>query len=204
MTSQASPGGPAPAPGKSAVRDPREAIVEHLSSLRAFALSLSRNPTLADDLVQETLVKAWSRFDLYTEGTNLRAWLFTILRNHYYSLLRKRGREVGDPDGTLTARLSTKPDHDGRLALADLATAFAKLPLEQREALLLVGAMGFSVEEAAETCGCAPGTIKSRANRGRKALTQLMGLSEGEGFEMTDATTMAVISASSVPAASAR
>lgn len=174
--------------------DPREAILEHLGSLRAFALSLSRNAAMADDLVQETLLKAWSRFDLYTDGTNLRAWLFTILRNHYYSLLRKRSREVADPDGAMTARLSVKPDHDGRLALADLAVAFAQLPLEQREALLLVGAMGFSVEEAAQACGCAPGTIKSRANRGRRLLARLMSIEEGEVFELTDRATLAVLS----------
>lgn len=174
--------------------EPREAILEHLGSLRAFALSLSRNPAMADDLVQETLLKAWSRFDLYAEGTNLRAWLFTILRNHYYSLLRKRGREVADPDGAMTARLSIKPDHDGRLALSDLSAAFAQLPLEQREALLLVGAMGFSVEEAAEACNCAPGTIKSRANRGRRMLARLMAMDAGETLEMTDRATLAVLS----------
>lgn len=174
--------------------EPREAILEHLGSLRAFALSLSRNSAMADDLVQETLLKAWSRFDLYAEGTNLRAWLFTILRNHYYSLLRKRGREVADVDGAMTARLSVKPDHDGRLALSDLASAFAQLPLEQREALLLVGAMGFSVEEAAEACGCAPGTIKSRANRGRRMLARLMAMDAGETLELTDRATLAVLS----------
>lgn len=174
--------------------DPREAIIEHLPALRAFALSLSRDASLADDLVQETLLKAWTKYHLFTPGTNLRAWLFTILRNSLHSLRRKRKREVADPDGVMAGQLATKPDHDGRLALADLAAVFVKLPIEQREALLLVGAMGFSVEEAANTCGCAPGTIKSRAARGRRALAELLGLARGEGMDLTEAATMAVMS----------
>lgn len=175
--------------------DPREAIIEHLPALRAFALSLTRDPALADDLVQETLLKGWTKFHLYTMGTNLRAWLFTILRNTLHSMRRKRRREVSDPDGLMASQLASKPDHDGRLAMTDLAAAFVRLPLEQREALLLVGAMGFSVEEAAETCGCAPGTIKSRANRGRRALAELLGLDRGEGMDLTEAATLAVMSA---------
>lgn len=178
---------------RAAVADPREEIIQHLPSLRIFALSLSRNPSVADDLVQETLLKAWSKFHLYTEGTNLRAWLFTILRNSFHSLNRKRSREVADVDGEMAARLATKPDHDGRMALADLQAAMALLPAEQREALILVGAMGFTVEEAAETCGCAPGTIKSRANRGRRALAQHLGLGADEGMDLTDQATMAVM-----------
>ena len=179
--------------------DPREEIIEHLPSLRAFALSLTRNPSSADDLVHDTIVKAWSKFAQYRPGTNLRAWLLTILRNTYYSGRRKQAREVADVDGVLTERLASKPDHDGRLALADLASAFARLPAEQREALILVGAMGFSVDEAAETCGCAPGTIKSRANRGRRALADMLGLADGEGMDLTSNATLAVISAQAVP-----
>lgn len=180
----------APAPD-----DPREAILEHLPALRAFARSLARNEALADDLVQDTLLRAWSRFDLYTEGTNLRAWLFTILRNAFYSLRRKRLREVADADGALTAALASKPDHDGRLALSDFAAAFAELPDEQREVLILVGALGFTVEEAAATCGCAPGTVKSRANRGRRALAEKLHLDSGDAMELTEGATRAVMSA---------
>ena len=175
--------------------DPREEIVEHLPALRAFARSLAADATRADDLVQEALLKAWSRFDLYRPGTNLRAWLLTILRNVFYSDRRRAGREVADADGTLTGALASKPDHDGRLALADFASAFARLPAEQREALVLVGALGFSVEEAAETCGCAPGTVKSRANRGRRALADMLDLSTGETMELTEGATRAVMSA---------
>ena len=181
----------APQPGE----DPREAIIEHLPALRAFALSLCRNGAMADDLVQETLLKAWSKFHLFSPGTNLRAWLFTILRNSLHSLRRKRRREVSDPDGIMATQLASKPDHDGRLAMRDLAAAFAQLPLEQREALMLVGAMGFSVEEAAETCGCAPGTIKSRAARGRGALAKMLGLNRGEAMDLTESATLAVINA---------
>ena len=131
----------------------------------------------------------------FQEGTNLRSWLFTILRNTFYSSRRKLSREVADSDGLHAAGLSQKPDHDGRLALDDFAAAFALLPDEQREALVLVGASGFSYEEAAETCGCAVGTIKSRANRGRQRLAELMKLDSDDGLEMTDPATMAVMTA---------
>lgn len=174
--------------------DPREELVEHLPSLRAFAMSLTRNSATADDLVQETIVKAWTNIDKFQPGTNLRAWLFTILRNTFYSLRRKRSREVADVDGEYAAGLSEKPAHDGRLAMNDFRAAFAKLPDEQREALLLVGASGFSYEEAAHMCGCAVGTIKSRANRGRKRLAELMELDEEDAAEMTDSATLAVVS----------
>ncbi|MZR13616.1 RNA polymerase sigma factor [Maritimibacter sp. DP07] len=174
--------------------DPREAVVEHLPAMRAFAASLTRNSAAADDLVQDTIVKAWKNFDKFQEGTNLRAWLFTILRNTFYSDLRKKKREVEDADGVMAETLSEKPHHDGRLALADFERVFSELPVEQREALILVGASGMSYEEAAETCGVAIGTIKSRINRGRAKLTELLELSEDESLELTDSATMAVVS----------
>ncbi|MGR3365123.1 MAG: sigma-70 family RNA polymerase sigma factor, partial [Maritimibacter harenae] len=93
--------------------DPREAVVEHLPAMRAFAASLTRNSAAADDLVQDTIVKAWKNFDKFQEGTNLRAWLFTILRNTFYSDLRKKKREVEDADGVMAETLSEKPHHDG-------------------------------------------------------------------------------------------
>jgi len=171
-------------------------LIELLPSLRAFAMSLVRNSSAADDLVQDTVVKAWSNLDKFQAGTNMRAWLFTILRNTYYSDRRKRSREVEDAEGTLTASLTEKPAHDGRLAMNDFKVAFEQLPDEQREALILVGASGFSYEEAAETCGCAVGTIKSRVNRGRVKLAELMQLDGRDPLEMTDASTLAVLSAS--------
>ena len=172
---------------------PRDELVNHLPALRAFALSLTREGASADDLVQDTIVKAWTNMDKFQPGTNLRAWLFTILRNTFYSARRKTKREVSDADGIHAARLATRPEHDGRLALNDFRVAFEKLPDEQREALILVGASGFSYEEAANMTGVAVGTVKSRANRGRRRLAELLHLKEGEEFEMTDRATMAVM-----------
>lgn len=177
----------------SAPADPREEIVTHLPALRAFARGLSGNAATADDLVQETVLKAWTKFDQYREGTNLRAWLFTILRNTFLSMRRKRSKEVADSEGSYAARLTSKPDHDGRLAMQEMNVALRSLPVEQREAVLLVGALGFSVEEAAEACGCAPGTIKSRANRGRAALAEYLGLTKGEQLESTDTSVAAIL-----------
>lgn len=174
-------------------RDPKEELVEHLPAMRAFAMSLTRNNAAADDLVQDAIVKAWSNFDKFKPGTNLRAWLFTILRNTYYSLYRKRKREVEDPDGIMAGKLSEKPAHDGHLAMADFRTAFAQLTDEQREVLILVGAEGFSYEDAAEMCGCAIGTIKSRTNRARTRLAELMHLDDDDDLEITDAATLAVV-----------
>jgi RNA polymerase sigma-70 factor, ECF subfamily len=160
--------------------DPREHLVTYLPSLRAFAASLTRNAASADDLVQDTIIKAWTNIDKFTIGTNLQAWLFTILRNTFYSNLRKHRREVADPEGIHAQGLFTKPDHDGKLAFADFQRAFDQLTPEHREVLILVGASGFSCEEAATMMGVAVGTVKSRTNRARKRLGELMGLAEGE------------------------
>ena len=182
--------------------DPRDQLADHLRPLRAFAISLTRNVTAADDLVQETILKAWSNIEKFQRGTNLQAWLFTILRNTYYSTLRKHRREVADPDGIHAASLSVKPAHDGRLAYTDFLRAFDQLSDEHREVLILVGASGFSTEEAAQMMGVAAGTVKSRASRARKRLAQLLGLAEGEGmFSGVDAATDAVINRSTATAA---
>ena len=173
--------------------DPRDELVEHLGVLRAFAVSLCRNPTQADDLVQETVMKAWKSIDRFEPGTNMRAWLFTILRNTYYSVHAKSKREVDDADGSLVAGLTVKPAHDGRLAYADFMEAFAELPDEQREALTLVGASGFTYEEAADMCGVAIGTIKSRVGRARQRLVELLELSPDDSLELTDASTLAAL-----------
>lgn len=173
--------------------DPRDDLVNHLGALRAFAVSLTRNSATADDLVQDTLVKAWTNIDKFEPGSNMRAWLFTILRNTFYSLRRKRKREVEDADGVLSEKLAQKPDHDGRLHLRDFSVAFAQLNDEQREALTLVGAGGFSYEEAAEMCGVKTGTIKSRVNRARARLTELMDLDEQSQMELTDSVTAGIV-----------
>ncbi len=173
-------------------QDPREELVDHLQALRAFALSLARNSSLADDMVQDTVEKAWRNFDQFEPGTNMRAWLFTILRNTYYSHTRKSKREVGDPTGFFVAQLSEKPTHDGQLQLEEFRRALSSLPAVQREALTLVGAGGFLYEEAAEMCGCAIGTIKSRVNRARRKLVKILEMDETGVIEMTDPQVMAV------------
>lgn len=175
--------------------EPRDELVTHLGVLRAFALNLTRDGTAADDLVQDTVVKAWRNIDSFQPGTNMRAWLYTILRNTFYSTYRKRRREVQDAEGAFAATLSVKPDHDGRLAMDDFMRAFDQLQAEQREALTLIGASGFTYDEAAEMCGVATGTMKSRVNRARARLAEIMGLEADDTVEMTDKGTIAVINA---------
>jgi RNA polymerase sigma-70 factor, ECF subfamily len=154
----------------------REQMIAEIPSLRAFAMSLCGTMHQADDLVQDALLKAWGNASSFQEGTNLRAWLFTILRNTYYSLHRKRGREVQDVDGEHAARVAVAPAQDGMMDLADFRRALAQLPAEQREVLIMVGATGLSYEEAAEICGVAVGTIKSRVNRARVRLGEILGI----------------------------
>jgi RNA polymerase sigma-70 factor, ECF subfamily len=151
-------------------------LIAVIPNLRAFAVSLCGNPDRADDLVQETLVKAWGNLDSFVEGTNLPAWLFTILRNFYYSEYRKRRREVADSDGAIATRLATAPAQNGHMDLLDLHGALQQLPNDQREALILIGASGLSYEEAATICGCAIGTMKSRVNRARNRLAELLSI----------------------------
>ena len=156
----------------------RNDLLASVPSLRAFGLSLTSRGDRADDLVQETLMKAWKYHESFTAGTNMRAWLYTILRNEFYSQLRKRKREVEDADGVYAGKVSVPSEQQGHLDLADFTVALAKLPEDQREAIVLVGATGFSYEEAAEICGCAVGTIKSRVNRARKRLAELLELED--------------------------
>lgn len=156
--------------------DFKDGLIREIPNLRAFAASLSGSMQLADDLVQDTLLKAWGNSDKFEPGTSLRAWLFTILRNTYYSLYRKRGREVQDSEGTYAERMATHGNQESHLDLADFRKALAKLPEEQREVLIMVGATGLSYEEAAEICGVAIGTIKSRVNRARTKLAELLSI----------------------------
>jgi RNA polymerase sigma-70 factor (ECF subfamily) len=153
-------------------------LLTTIPSLRAFARSLGASADRADDLVQETLIKAWANQGSFVRGTNLKTWLFTILRNTAYSDYRKRWREVEDADGSYAAGLVTQPDQIAHLDMADFRQALAVVPEEQREALILIGASGFSYEEAAEICGCAVGTVKSRVNRARQRLADTLGLRE--------------------------
>lgn len=158
----------------------RDALLAAVPKLRAFAISLSGNVERADDLVQETLLRALANIDSFQPGTNLNAWLFTILRNLFRSEYRKLKREVEDPDGRYSSGLATQPEQDDKLEFKELRAALAKLPHDQREALILVGASGFSYEEAANICGCAIGTIKSRVNRARARLAAELAIEHTE------------------------
>jgi RNA polymerase sigma-70 factor (ECF subfamily) len=157
-------------------------LISAIPNLRAFAVSLCGNPDRADDLVQETLVKAWSNLATFVEGTNMPAWLFTILRNIYYSEYRKRRREVADSDGAIAAKLATAPAQNGHMDFLDFHAALQKLPVDQREALILIGASGLSYEEAAAVCGCAVGTMKSRVNRARNRMVDLLEINSSIDF----------------------
>jgi RNA polymerase sigma-70 factor (ECF subfamily) len=163
-------------------RKPADELILHLPNLRAYALSLTRSADRADDLVQDTLEKAWRHIDRYTPGTNLRGWLCTILRNTFYSDLRKVRREVPDPDGFFVARLTVSPAHDSVLAMREFLAAFGRLSPEHREALALVGALGFSYAEVAEVTTLAIGTVKSRVCRARARLAELLDLEVGESL----------------------
>ena len=165
----------------------REQVVGMIPALRAFAWSISRNGADADDLVQDTLIKAWSHRDKFEPGTNLRAWLFTILRNTYYTAIVRRRREVRDEDDSYAKSLTSAPTQEWGLAMRALQAALDQLPTEHREALILVGAAGLSYEEAAEICGCALGTIKSRVNRARTRLLKLMEADEAADLLVSSA-----------------
>jgi len=152
----------------------RAELARVIPHLRAFGRSLSGNRDLADDLVQETLLKAWAARQRFQAGTNMRAWTFIILRNLFLSQMR-RARFKGEWDDLTASKILAAPASQERhVDLGDLQRALMHLPQPQREALILVGAGGFAYEEAAEICGCAVGTIKSRVARGRVALEQLM------------------------------
>jgi RNA polymerase sigma-70 factor (ECF subfamily) len=160
----------------------RDAMLAAVPSLRAFAISLCGNVDRADDLVQETLLRGWAHLDSFEPGTNMSAWLFTILHNLFRSEYRRRRREVEDADGCYAASLSTLPEQNGRWEMDEFREALKLLPHQQCEALLLVGASGFSYEEAARICECAVGTIKSRVNRARSRLAKVLSIEGGIEF----------------------
>jgi RNA polymerase sigma-70 factor (ECF subfamily) len=168
----------------------RDAMLAAIPNLRAFAMSLSGNADRADDLVQETVMRAMTHIDSFTPGTNMAAWLFTILRNSFRSQYRKRRREVEDPDGSYLASLKLPPEQLGRLEFKELIEALAKLPHVQREALLLVAASGFTYDEAAEICEVAVGTIKSRVSRARQLLAELLVIDSPAAFALDRATAL--------------
>jgi RNA polymerase sigma-70 factor (ECF subfamily) len=166
----------------------QDVMLAAIPNLRAFAMSLSGSADRADDLVQETVMRAMTNIGSFTPGTNMAAWLFTILRNLFRSQYRKRRREVEDPDGSYLASLKLPPEQFGRLEFKELITALAKLPHVQREALLLIAASGFSYDEAAAICEVAVGTIKSRVSRARQLLAELLVIDSPAKFALDRAT----------------
>ncbi len=171
----------------------KDGVIKALPNLRAFAVSLCGNLERADDLVQETMLKAFKSIESFEEGTNLKAWLFTILRNTYFSERRRLKREIEDADGVHASKLAVHPEQDGHMAMRELQDALKLLPDDQREALILVCAAGMSYEEAAAISGCAVGTIKSRVNRARGKLSEIMGITSADEFG-PDAATGAILS----------
>jgi RNA polymerase sigma-70 factor (ECF subfamily) len=169
----------------------RDIMLTAVPSLRAFAISFGGNADRADDLVQETLVRAMASIDSFTPGTNMSAWLFTILRNLFRSEYRKRRREVEDPDGSYLASLKSAPEQFGRLEFKELVEALAKVPDVQREALLLVAASGFTYDDAAAICDTAAGTIKSRVFRARQRLATLLGIDSAVETDLDGSTAAA-------------
>jgi RNA polymerase sigma factor (sigma-70 family) len=152
----------------------RKELLSNLPHLRAFARGLSGRPDYADDLAQEAAIKAWTARERYTPGTNMRAWTFAILRNHYLSELRRNRRQTDLDEGVAERMLVMDADQEGGLHLSDMETALSQLAPERREAVMLVGAGGFTYEEAAEIADCAVGTMKSRVARARAELNRLL------------------------------
>lgn len=171
---------PGPAKPPRTKNDPdgefKAGLLELIPFLRAFARSLCGNPDIADDLAQETLVKAWQSRATFAPGTNLKAWLFTILRNQFYSDRRRAWRQAPWDQDAAERIPGASEEQAWAAELSDTARALTSLSDEQREALILVGAGGFSYEAAAQICNCAVGTVKSRVARARKTL---IGILEG-------------------------
>ncbi|MBI1212592.1 MAG: sigma-70 family RNA polymerase sigma factor [Alphaproteobacteria bacterium] len=154
--------------------DFRRDLIELIPYLRAFARTLCGRRDGADDLCQEALAKAWQNRETFEPGTNIKAWLFRILRNQFYSDKRRDWRQTPWDDAALEPALVAGASQDTALAFSDAVRALHRLPAEQREALILVAVGGFSYEEAANICGCAVGTIKSRVARARQELEVLI------------------------------
>jgi RNA polymerase sigma-70 factor, ECF subfamily len=152
----------------------RDQLVALLPSLRAFSRGLCRHREMADDLAQDTMMRAWAARASYATGSNFRAWMFMIMRNQFYTTIRKNSRMTSlDPEVAERVLIAAPAQQNG-INVEDVAKAMQRLPAEQREVLLLIGANGLSYEEAAEIIGCAIGTVKSRLARGRTALSAMI------------------------------
>ena len=153
----------------------KDDLVALLPDLRAFARFMCRERESADDLVQNTIVAALNKEQQFTSGTNLKAWLFTIMRNRFYSDMRSQRRGSVAVDDEQLALVPAIDNPEATMALRELTTALWKLNPQSREALILVGASGFSYEEAAILCDCSVGTLKARVSRARKRLAEDLG-----------------------------
>jgi len=167
----------------------KQELVALIPHLRAFARTLAGDPASADDLAQDAMIKAWDARASYQMGTNMKAWTFMILRNQFYSEKRRSWRQTQLDQEAAERTLVAIDDPSAPLALDELRQALGMLPSEQREALILVGAGGFAYEEAAEICGCAVGTVKSRVSRARRALQAILeqGDYRRDGLPASDA-----------------
>jgi RNA polymerase sigma-70 factor (ECF subfamily) len=154
----------------------QSAMLAAVPDMRAFALSLCHQRDRVDDLVQEALLRALTGIQSFKPGTNMTAWLFTILRNNFLNEYRKSRREVSDAGEYFVGTMTSQPDQDAHLQLDEFRDALAQLPYDQREAIVLVGGAGVSYQEAARICRCAVGTVKSRVFRARERLAELMAL----------------------------
>jgi RNA polymerase sigma-70 factor, ECF subfamily len=157
-------------------------MLELIPQLRAFAISLCRNADQADDLVQDTLLRAWANIGSFTPGTSMWAWLSTILRNQFFSECRRRRRKF-EPIEDHADSIVSKPTQAAHAECREVCSAVAKLEARQRDALIMVGVSGLSYEEAAKACGCPTGTMKSRVNRARTELTRLFSIEGPEHLE---------------------
>jgi len=173
----------------------KDELVRNLPALRGFARSMVRDAERADDLVQEAVLKAWAKRHQFQKGTNLEAWLFTILRNHFHSQLRKAAREVEDVDGIMASKIAVGPSQEGVVMISRLSQALDELSADYREAIILVGARGLSYEEAANICGCAIGTMKSRVNRARRQLSEKLGVTGPGDLSGSDSISSAIAGA---------
>jgi len=164
-------------------------LVALIPHLRAFARTLAGDPTAADDLAQDAMMKAWDARASYQMGTNMKAWTFMILRNQFYSEKRRSWRQTQLDQEAAERTLVAVDDPEAPVALDELRLGLGMLPAEQREALILVGAGGFAYEEAADICGCAVGTVKSRVSRARRALQGILeaGNYQRDGASASDA-----------------
>jgi RNA polymerase sigma-70 factor (ECF subfamily) len=167
----------------------KKELVQLIPHLRAFARTLTGDPTAADDLAQDAMMKAWDARASFQLGTNMKAWTFMILRNQFYSEKRRSWRQSQLDQEAAERTLVAVDDPEAPVALDELRQGLAMLPPEQREALILVGAGGFAYEEAADICGCAVGTVKSRVSRARKALQSILedGSYDRDGLSAGDA-----------------